>query len=278
MSAQGFYSYYSEQWKERWPSLLEAMRGPNSYTTIGDAPEPYYLDPASVGIASLLPLPPGDDRSRTAQVLDMCAAPGGKALVLALRMGAALEGGGARLTANERSAARRARLRSVVDAQLPEDIRTAITVTGHDAARWGLHHPGEYDAVLADVPCSSERHLLGDTRELERWSQSRTRRLAAEQTAILAAAVDSAREGGWVLYSTCALSQRENDGVVARILQRRPGIIEPVASEELIRRIGKLRIKDLSPLSGETTQYGMMVLPDRNTGAGPLYCALLQRL
>jgi len=309
--ADAFYDYYSERWKERWPSLEEALRGEHAYTEIravtggGGAPlpagalprdavpqrgqppkpAPYYLDPASVAVASLLPLPGaaqttahgGAPQAAPAQVLDLCAAPGGKTLVLAMRMRAALAAGGARLTANERSAARRGRLRAVIDTYLGTDLRPAVTVTGHDAARWGLHHPAEYDAVLADVPCSSERHVLGDPKELERWSPSRTRRLEKEQTAILAAAVDSAKPGGWVLYSTCALSDRENDGVVARILARRAGVIEIVDGEELLRRLGELRIADLPPLVGEATDQGMMILPDVNGGAGPLYCALLRR-
>lgn len=292
MGAQAFYDYYSERWKERWPSLAEALAGEHAYTTLTPASDrpPYYLDPASVAVASLLPLPETDDTTRRAQVVDLCAAPGGKTLVLAIRMGALLAEGRARLTANERSAARRARLVSVVNVHLVPELRAAVSVTGHDAARWGLHHPDEYDAVLADVPCSSERHLLAVPKELARWSPSRTRRLAVQQFAILAAAIDSTRPGGSILYSTCALSEAENDRVVERALKRRQGRVIHVPAEELARRIaGKTEsneaIRDAAPvpsvrfqLIAEPTEFGIRILPDRSGGAGPMYCALLTRV
>ncbi|MFW5695030.1 MAG: RsmB/NOP family class I SAM-dependent RNA methyltransferase, partial [Alkalispirochaeta sp.] len=175
----GFERYYSEIYGERWPALKAALLTGTARVAFEDGlVQPYYLDPASVTVAQLLPV------ADAQTVLDLCAAPGGKALVIAGRMDPA-----ARMTANERSRQRRRRLISVLDTHLPSEIRERISVTGYDAAQWGVHQPDAWDAVLADVPCSSEEHVLKDTSELTRWSHSRVKRLAIQQGAILAAAV-----------------------------------------------------------------------------------------
>lgn len=300
----GFHHYYRSVYGERWDALLVALQadGPRLAWTFDDelrAPA-YYLDPASVVVAHLLPL---GERN-----LDMCAAPGGKALVLARRLvqletesrtgesepgddNTRIRPGPFSLVVNERSRDRRARLRRVLEDHLPEAARRFVRITGHDAARWGLHEPEHYDAILADVPCSSERHVLAAPRELERWSDTRVRRLAVQQFAILAAAVDSLRPGGHVLYATCALTPEENDAVVSRALARRsdrielvsPGSLQSVSgsersSEEAAPHSAAMPASAAAALAGaEATEFGLHIMPDRCGGAGPLYCALLRR-
>jgi len=192
------------------------------------------------------------------RVLDLCAAPGGKALVVASRMDPE-----AQMTANERSRRRRARLMAVLDGHLPPEVRRRVSVTGHDAAQWGIYQPNSWDAVLADVPCSSEQHVLQDPTELARWSRSRVKRLAIQQGAILAAAVDSLRAGGHALYVTCALTPEENDAVVKKVLRKRAETVT---------------LASLPTLPGaEATEFGLQILPDRAVGTGPLYCALVKK-
>jgi 16S rRNA C967 or C1407 C5-methylase (RsmB/RsmF family) len=74
-----FFDYYENLFGERWPALLESLKGEGCATELrfGEGLEPYYLDEASVFAAKALDVQPGDD------VLDMCAAPGGKTLVIA---------------------------------------------------------------------------------------------------------------------------------------------------------------------------------------------------
>ncbi|RMG19827.1 MAG: RsmB/NOP family class I SAM-dependent RNA methyltransferase [Deltaproteobacteria bacterium] len=208
------------------------------------------MDLASVLAARALDVRPGD------QVLDLCAAPGGKTLVLAARLG---DGS---LVANDRSAARRRRLRRVLDLYLPPELRARVRVTGHDARRWGLHEPARYDRILLDAPCSTDRHVLADPAALARWSPARPRQLCTLQRAMLASALDALRPGGTLVYATCSLCPEENDGAIAWLHRKRPGrfeVLEPGGSR------------------GSPTEFGCFLRPDRDGGSGPLYFARLRR-
>ncbi len=250
-----FEVYYSELFGSRWPSLLEALKSDPQHRTIERGlTKPYHLDAASIAVAGLLPL------DHAERVLDVCAAPGGKALLLATRMG-----GAARLTANERSSSRRARLHRVVADHLPDSVHRRVFVTGHDARRWGLYERDAYDAILADVPCSSERHLVLSAAGTAGWNPRRSKRLAIDQFAILASVIDACRPGGYVLYATCTLNPIENDAVVALAPIRRPVEVVPIEPAAL------------GFTKAERTEQGIAVRPDISDGAGPMFAALLQK-
>ncbi|MEL6545796.1 MAG: RsmB/NOP family class I SAM-dependent RNA methyltransferase [Myxococcota bacterium] len=284
MSGERFEDHYRAIFGSRWDSLRAALLNKNSQVArlnrfhpdpTGSLPEdsrpvfegcyasasleappatlpmPYYImDAASVLAARALAVQSGD------HVLDLCAAPGGKTLILAEAIG---EDG--TLTSNDSSRGRLARLRHVLDSYLPETTRQRVRVTAHDASRWGLYEPNRYRRVLLDAPCSSEAHVLGDKKANAQWTPARPKQLALRQGALLAAAVDSTEPGGTVVYSTCALDPRENDGVVAKILRKRKGRVELAPST--------------SPI-GEASELGMHILPDA-TGFGPIYFAVLRR-
>ena len=221
-----------------------------------DALIAYHLDAASLlPVCALEP-------ARGARVLDMCAAPGGKALALAQL----LRGGS--LTANDLSPGRRRRLREVLSLYLPPlgqggGDAPAVTLTAVDATLLGAFGSAAFDAVLLDAPCSSDRHVLRDAAALSAWSPGRIKVNARRQSALLACALDAVRPGGTVVYSTCALSVRENDGVVAKALAKAAGAVTLVPL--------KFSFGEPTPLGG------WLVLPDAAAGAGPLYIAKLVR-
>jgi 16S rRNA C967 or C1407 C5-methylase (RsmB/RsmF family) len=250
---EAFETYYESIFSDRWPRLKAALAEDPTYAELGPPlTAPYYLDDASRLAAQALPLGGAPD------ILDMCAAPGGKTLVLASQMDT-----GARLIANERSARRRERLRRVLDEHLPPDMRARIEVSGHDATRWGLYERDAYDRILLDVPCSSERHILASEEHLHRWSPARSRHLATQAFAMLAAAIDAARPGGLILYATCALSPQENDGVIDKAEKK---------------RAGRYRVRAADVPWAEPTRHGYHILPDRAEGRGPIYLSLLEVL
>src|SRR5574344_1542594 len=79
--AEGFESYYSDIFGDRWPALKSSLaREPRYAEWKAGGAESYFLDSGSVRAALMLPL------SGAEHILDMCAAPGGKTLVIASRM------------------------------------------------------------------------------------------------------------------------------------------------------------------------------------------------
>lgn len=211
----------------------------------------YVMDAASVVAARALEVRPGE------AVLDLCAAPGGKALILLEALASA-----GNLTLNDRSRKRSARLKTVLRQYVPANVLERVKLTTHDARRWGLYQPAAYDAILLDAPCSSERHVLADAAELAKWSPRRIQRLASDQYAMLASAATALKPGGRLVYSTCALAPDENDGVIDRLLKKGRHHVAATPVE--------------APL-GEASEYGWQIHPDRH-GAGPIYFCRLTRI
>ncbi|MBL8968358.1 MAG: 16S rRNA methyltransferase [Spirochaetaceae bacterium] len=244
--AAAFQSYYSGIYGERWPALAAALQGPSDSVEFdAGGGRPYRLDSGSILAAESLVLP-GEG-----EILDACAAPGGKSLVLASRMGPSL-----RLVANELSSDRRRRLGEALDASLAPAVRQRVAVAGEDAGAMCRRNAGRFGAVLLDAPCSSERHVLADAAALAEWSPARPRQLAMRQWALLSSAFLMLKSGGCLVYSTCALDPAENDGVAARLAAKYGG---------------SLRFDPPRPGRGEPTAYGLLVAPDRDAGAGPMY-------
>jgi 5-methylcytosine rRNA methyltransferase NSUN4 len=283
----GLDHFYSEMYGPRWPALKAALLSPkkhvalvNPYAKFKFDEEPlvvsgisfehnvkdhfpaptlteeglmnyYLMDAASVLPVEALDPKPGE------RVVDLCAAPGGKSLLCAWKMN-----GEGTLISNDRSAARRARIHKIFDEYLPKMKQRSHKITSFDATKWCLYEKSAYDKVLLDAPCSSERHVLEDHKELSLWAPGRTKAIAVTQFAMLASALDIVKKEGTVVYSTCALSQLENDDIIRKLYQKRPGRFE------LIRREFSF---------GEPTEFGWQVLPD-TTGWGPFYLAMVKRI
>lgn len=249
-----FEGFYRSLFAQRWPRLSAALRSEAPAFPYSEGLlKPYYLDSASVLAAQSLRLP--DE----GLVLDACAAPGGKSLVLASRMKE-----GVSLLANELSRERRRRLREVLDSHLDAQRRQRVRISGFDAAAQGGRRGewGRFAAVLLDAPCSSEAHVMGSPAALAAWTPARPRILAARQWSLLSAAFLLLRSGGSLVYVTCALSSLENDGVAGRLLAKYPGqvILDPPDFPQ-----------------GEKTAYGRLILPDAFPGMGPIYVTRFTR-
>lgn len=250
--AAEFESYYQTLYGERWPSLRAALEAEKiDYETVAfPGCEPYALNRASAVCARTLGVEPGH------AVLDLCAAPGGKTVILA----AALNGRG-RLISNDLSPERRRRLKKTIETVLPPAIASAVSVTGNDAALFGRRMPESFDRVLADVPCSSEGHLIRKPQLLTEWSPARIRSLCIRQFAILAAGLDALKTGGEMIYSTCAIVPDENDGVISKLKLKRPDTFEILPLRE----------------PGEPTRFGRLILPDTYPGMGPLFICHIRK-
>lgn len=187
----------------------------------------FVQDAASALPARLIDVTPG------MRVLDLCAAPGGKAAQLARA--------GARLTAVERSAQRADRMRENFSRL---GIHAEIVIA--DA---GAFTAEPFDAVLLDAPCSAtgtiRRHPeLAWTKTLEDILG-----LARQQEKLLAQAATLVRPGGVLVYSTCSLEREEGEARVAQFLKSQDNFaISPVLPEKIgveraaITKEGYLRV------------------------------------
>lgn len=199
-------------------------------------------------------------------ILDCCAAPGGKTLILAERNPEA------RIVAGEVIAQRLAHLRERV-APLGNRIECRLA----DAA--SMADQVAYDLVLADVPCSGTG-TLGRNPEIRHRLRAEDLALQADrQRAILRATLRAVRPGGRVVYSTCSMEPEENEEVVATVLaEARNARVRPVRDRiEEMRGEGVLTAAGATDLCGCATPEGFLRLLPGVFGTDGFFIAILER-
>ncbi|MGE5515450.1 MAG: RsmB/NOP family class I SAM-dependent RNA methyltransferase [Bacteroidota bacterium] len=153
------------------------------------------------------------------RVADLCAAPGGKALQLAVA--------GAQVTAVDRSAKRLVRFQ-----QNLERLKLSAEIVEADAAGWV---PAEkFDAVLLDAPCTATGTLRRHPDGLRLKGPGDVAALADQQAALLRAALAMLKPGGTLVYCVCSLEPQEGAAQIERLLAAEPGgRRQPIAAAEL---------------------------------------------
>ncbi|HMD76120.1 MAG TPA: 16S rRNA (cytosine(967)-C(5))-methyltransferase RsmB [Terracidiphilus sp.] len=199
-------------------------------------------------------------------ILDACAAPGGKTLILAERNPQA------RILACETSPPRLEQLRTRLGG-LGERIECRLA----DAT--ALTEDQAFDLALADVPCSGTGTLGRNPEIRHRLRPEDLPRQAERQRAILQSALRAVRPGGRVVYSTCSLEPEENEQVVAAVLAAIPNA-RPISLEARIEAL--LREGILTPSGAErlhrcfTTEGALRLLPGAFHTDG-FFIALVER-
>ena len=206
----------------------------------------YIQEASAMAPAMVLRPAPGE------RVLDLCAAPGGKAGQLA----AFLKGEGL-LLANEPDMGRAKVLsanlerlgiqNALVSCAAPEELSDRLA--------------GFFDAALVDAPCSGEGMFRRDPQAREQWSEGSPAGCAARQARILDHAARMLRPGGRLVYSTCTFNRAENEETVARFLERHPEFIP-----------GSFSL----PGAGQSKDGCLRLWPHRVRGEGH-FVALLQK-
>lgn len=167
----------------------------------------YYLqEPSAMTPASRLVSKPGD------RVLDLCAAPGGKATEL----GAHLHGKGV-LVANDISASRAKALLKNIEVF---GIRNSFVVN-EVPAKLAENFPEFFDKILVDAPCSGEGMFRKDPAVAKVWDSNKPLECAKQQKEIITRAAQMLAPGGDMLYSTCTFSPEENEQVIQFLLDSR---------------------------------------------------------
>ena len=168
----------------------------------------YYLqEPSAMTPAARLPVMPGD------YVLDLCAAPGGKATAL----GASLNGEGL-LVANDISASRaRALLRNIELFGISN-----VFVANEKPEKLAKLFPEYFDKIMLDAPCSGEGMFRKEEALARDWTPEKSKELSLIQKDLILKAADMLRPGGMLLYSTCTFAPAEDEETVSYLLEKRP--------------------------------------------------------
>ena len=161
------------------------------------------------------------------RVWDCCAAPGGKTLILARRLGSA------EIVASDVSVKRlaqtEARLRRYAYAE-----RVQFGVVDATDAK-GVE--GNFDLILCDAPCSGTGTLAGNPEIRHRLKVEELARQADRQRAILKGALKRLAPGGRLVYSTCSLEPEECEQVVEAVVGA--GGVRKISVEGLIAELGE---------------------------------------
>lgn len=220
----------------------------------------YYLqDPSAMTPASRLPVEKGD------MVLDLCAAPGGKATELAARLG-----GTGLLVANDISSKRAKALLKNIELFGVENS----FVTTEYPQKLQEHFTGFFDKILIDAPCSGEGMFRKDPSMVKAWEQNGPEFYAGLQETILAQALPLLKPGGMILYSTCTFSPLEDEGSVAKLLAMDESL-------ELVPMEGYSGFSEGRPewigSSDESLRLCARIFPHRMDGEGHFLALLRKR-
>lgn len=153
------------------------------------------------------------------QVLDLCAAPGGKALQLAAA--------GWNVLALDRSAARLTRVH-----ENAKRLGLALDIREGDVMQWQPSAPAA--AILLDAPCTATGIFRRHPDVLHRVRPREIAEMAKLQSAMLARAVEWLQPGGMLVYATCSLEREEGEDQIENLLQNRNDLeLVPPRADEL---------------------------------------------
>ncbi len=146
---------------------------------------------------------------RGTEILDCCAAPGGKTAILAERNPTAS------ITACDISPARLKTMQALLGPRPNIHFRVL------DATQ--LPFRNQFDLVLCDAPCSGTGTLARNPEIKHRITPDDLQRHHDRQLRLLLSAMGALREGGRLIYSTCSLEPEENESVVDQALEEEKG-------------------------------------------------------
>lgn len=238
--------------------------------TIGDGPTVsnplehklglYYIQEA----ASMLPVELFSQLADEEICLDLAASPGGKTTHLVSR----LQDRGL-VIANDSSQGRIQALRIV----LQNWGATCAAVTRFPGENFGAWYPEAFDRVLLDAPCSMQGLRTSESHAVRPVTEKESHQLAQRQFALLTSALQAARVGGEVVYSTCTLLPEEDEGVVASVLNRFNGQVLLLDAQVHLPTPAP-GITNLGEYPGEDMARTIRLWPHRYHTAGFFACVL----
>lgn len=190
----------------------------------------------SVGSIAICDAVPSCDK-----LLDCCASPGGKSVLLSKRCKS--------VTAQEIYPHRAKLITEYAQRMRAKNINVICT----DATAFNPDFEGAFDCVLCDVPCSGTG-VINENPDIKLFrKEGDVAELCALQAKIIANCARYVKDGGYLIYSTCSILPEENDSTVYNFLNENKNFTLDLPQ---------------SPLEHLTTKFGLQFLPDISLGAG----------
>lgn len=167
----------------------------------------YFQEPSAMSTVEALGIKEGDF------VLDLCAAPGGKATQAAEKLA-----GSGLLIANEIIQKRAAVLAENIQRM---GIKNAV-VTNEAPDRLAEKYEAFFDKIIVDAPCSGEGMFRKEPQAVTEWSEEHTLSCSERQKNILSSAFKMLKGGRYLVYSTCTFAPCENEAIAAWVLETYP--------------------------------------------------------
>lgn len=165
----------------------------------------YYIqEPSAMLPGAVIDARPGEN------VLDICAAPGGKTVQIA----AGMKGEGL-LVANDINSDR---VKALVKNIELCGIKNAI-VTNDAPEKLAQRFEGFFDRILVDAPCSGEGMFRKDEEAARSWENFKCEKCCGMQMDILKSIDKMLKPGGYFVYSTCTFSPEEDERMISNFLQ-----------------------------------------------------------
>lgn len=221
----------------------------------------YYVQEASSMFLALI-FEQLFDANQALNVLDLCAAPGGKSTLVASLLNPA-----SLLVSNEVIKSRAA----VLVENLSKWGCTNTVVTNNDPSDF-TRLAGYFDVMLVDAPCSGSGLFRRDPEAIAEWSPENVTLCYQRQQRILADAWDALKEGGTLIYSTCSYSKAENEDMLDWVTTQLG------ASSLNLARYGNIPLSDWGIVACESEKgaYGYRFFPDKVQGEG-FFVAVFQK-
>lgn len=184
------------------------------------------------------------------RLLDACAAPGGKSVLLSKKFDS--------VTACELHGHRVELINSYARRMGAENVETIQA----DSSIFNPEFEGKFDAVLCDAPCSGTG-VINENPDIKLFRKEEDiASLAKLQLEILSNCARYVKSGGTLYYSTCSVLPEENDSVAHGFLEANADFSSAIPS---------------SPLAAVKTKYGLQFLPNISLGAG-FYLTAFEKL